>query len=41
LILLALTSFGAAFGSDAHAQNIADAYIDPRGNVVIVGRMVD
>ena len=38
LILLALTLFGVAFGSDAHAQNIADAYIDLRGNVVVVGR---
>ena len=38
LLLLALTSFVAAFGSDARGQNIADAYIDQRGNVVVVGK---
>jgi len=37
LILLALTLFGAAFGSNARGQNVADAYIDQRGNVVVVG----
>jgi hypothetical protein len=38
LILLVLTLFGAACGSNARGQNVADAYIDQRGNVVVVGK---
>jgi len=38
LILLALTLSGAAFGSYARGQHIADAYINPRGNVVVAGK---
>ena len=37
-ILLAYALFEAAVGSDARGQNVADAYINPRGNVVVVGK---
>jgi len=37
LILLALTSC-ATFGAQLRARDIADAYIDSRGNVVVVGK---
>ena len=37
LILLALTSC-ATFGAEVRARDIADAYINPRGNVVVVGK---
>jgi hypothetical protein len=38
LVLLAPIALAQAFASDARGQNIADAYINPRGNVVVVGR---
>ena len=38
LFPLALISLVQGFASTASGQNIADAYIDPRGNVVVVGR---
>ena len=38
LILSALISVAPAFVQEAQAQNIADAYINSRGNVVVVGK---
>ena len=37
-ILLPLIALAQVFASTARGQDIADAYINPRGNVVIVGR---
>jgi len=38
LILLASISLAQGFASAARAQNLADAHIDRRGNVVVVGK---
>ena len=38
LILSALISVAPAFAQETQAQNIADAYINPGGNVVVVGK---
>ena len=38
LILSALILVAPAFGSEAEGQHIAGAYINPRGNVVVVGK---
>ena len=38
LILSALISVAPVFASEAREQNISDAYINPRGNVVVVGQ---
>ncbi|HET7097566.1 MAG TPA: hypothetical protein VFJ68_09260 [Casimicrobiaceae bacterium] len=36
--MLALISVAAAFAAESPAQSIADAYINQRGNVVVVGK---
>jgi len=38
LILLALTACATSFGAEVWGRDIADAYINPRGNVVVVGK---